>query len=107
LAIARGKATVAERATRIEALENATDFERESSVLLGSATKFKTSGSAESGKVLSNQGLGSDPREEYCAAVEKHMKESGEMDPIKSHHAVMKKDPGLAEKLKVRTQNQL
>jgi hypothetical protein len=103
LAIARGKATVAERAMKIQALENAVDFERETSALLSSATKFKTTGNAESGKVLSNHGLGSDPREEYCAAVEKHMKESGETDPIKSHHAVMKKDPGLAEKLKVRT----
>jgi hypothetical protein len=104
LAIARGKATVAERAIKVQALENAVDFERETAALLGSATKFKTTGNAESGKVLSNHGLGSDPREEYCAAVERHMKESGETDPIKSHHAVMKKDPGLAEKLKVRTQ---
>ncbi|MGO8698567.1 MAG: phage protease [Limisphaerales bacterium] len=106
LAIARGKATVAERATKIQALENAADFERETSALLGSATKFKTTGNAESGKVLANHGLGSDPREEYCAAVEQHMKESGETDPIKSHHAVMKKDPGLAEKLRVRNENQ-
>jgi hypothetical protein len=104
LAIARGKATLAERAAKIQALENAADFERETSVLLGSATKFKTAGNAESGKILANHGVGGDPREEYCAAVERHMKESGETDPIKAHHAVMKKDPGLAEKLKVRTQ---
>jgi hypothetical protein len=104
LAIARGKATVAERGARIQALENAEDFERETSVLLGSATKFKTAGNAESGKVLSNHGTGGDAREEYCAAVEKHMKETGETDPIKAHHAVMKKEPGLGEKLKARLQ---
>lgn len=106
LAIARGKTTVAERAAKIRLLENAADFEGETAALLGSATKFKTAGNAESGKVLSNQGLGGDSREEYCAAVERHMKESGETDPIKAHHAVMKKEPGLAEKLKVRTQTQ-
>jgi hypothetical protein len=32
------------------------------------------------------------------------MKESGETDPIKAHHAVMQRNPGLAEKLKVRGQ---
>jgi hypothetical protein len=32
------------------------------------------------------------------------MKETSETDTIKAHHAVMKKEPGLAEKLKVRSQ---
>jgi hypothetical protein len=54
--------------------------------------------------MLSNQGAGGDPREEYCAAVEQHMKETGATDPIKAHHAVMKKNPSLADKLKVRGQ---
>ncbi|MGA2749120.1 MAG: phage protease [Verrucomicrobiota bacterium] len=104
LAIARGKLTVAERSARIEALHNAGDFEASASALLASATRFKTMGSAESGKMLSNQGAGGDPREEYCAAVEQHMKETGATDPIKAHHAVMKKNPSLADKLKVRGQ---
>ena len=104
LAIARGKLTVAERAGKIRALENAADFEREMGALLGSATKYKTAGSAESGKVLANHGAGGDAREEYRAAVERHMKETGETDPIKAHHAVMKRDPSLGEKLKVRSQ---
>jgi hypothetical protein len=33
------------------------------------------------------------------------MKETGENDPIKAHHAVMARNPGLAEKLQVRTQS--
>jgi hypothetical protein len=104
LAIARGKVTVAERAGRIAALENAADFEGAAGALLGSATKFRTAGDAESGKILANHGAGGDAREEYCAAVERHMKESGETDPIKAHHAVMKRDPALGEKLRARKQ---
>jgi len=30
------------------------------------------------------------------------MKETGETDPVKAHHAIMKSNPGLAEKLRVR-----
>jgi hypothetical protein len=104
LAISRGKLNVAERGARIEALGNAQDFEKEASALLASATRYRTASSAESGKILSNQGAEGDPREEYCACVEKHMKETGETDPIKAHHAVMQRHPGLAEKLKVRSQ---
>jgi hypothetical protein len=104
LAVARGKLTVAERPGKIQALANATDFERDMAALLGSATKFRTAGNSESGKILANHAAGSDPREEYCAAVENHMKETGETDPIKAHQAVMRKDPGLGEKLKVRAQ---
>ncbi len=104
LAIARGKLNVAERSARIEALGNAQDFEKEASTLLASATRYRTAGSTESAKILSNQGTDGDPREEYCASVEKHMKETGETDPIKAHHAVMQRNPGLAEKLKVRSQ---
>ncbi len=104
LAIARGKLNVAERGARIEALGNAQDFEKEATTLLGSATRYRTASSMESGKVLSNQGAEGDPREEYCACVERHMKETGETDPIKAHHAVMQRNPGLAEKLKVRSQ---
>ncbi len=106
LAIARGKLNVAERAGKIEALGNAGDFEKEVSALLSSATRYRTTGSAESGKALSNQGTEADAREEYCASVERHMKETWETDPIKAHHAVMKQNPGLAEKLKVRSQSQ-
>ena len=102
LAIARGKVAVAERPARLQALENAGDFESECAALLGSAARFKTTGSAESGKILANHGAAGDAREEYCAAVEKYMKESGETDPVKAHHAVMKNNPGLAEKLRVR-----
>jgi hypothetical protein len=102
LAIARGRLAVAERPARLQALENAGDFEGECAALLGSAARFKTTGSAESGKILSNHGAAGDAREEYCAAVEKHMKETGETDPVKAHHAVMKNNPGLAEKLRVR-----
>ena len=102
LAIARGKLNVAERAARMEALGNAQDFEKEASALLSSATRYRTAASAESAKILSNQGADGDPREEYCASVERHMKETGETDPIKAHHAVMQRNPGLAEKLKVR-----
>jgi hypothetical protein len=102
LAIARGKVTVAERAAKIRALENAGDFEREGSALLGSATKFRMAGNAESGKMLANHGVGGDPREEYCAAVERHMKESGETDPIKAHRAVTSAMPVLIEALKAR-----
>jgi hypothetical protein len=104
LAIARGKLNVAERAGKIEALGNAADFEKESSALLASATRYRTASSTESGKVLSNQGTETDARTEYCASVERHMKESGETDPIKAHHAVMQGNPGLAEALKARSQ---
>ncbi|HEY3857701.1 MAG TPA: hypothetical protein VGO67_25235 [Verrucomicrobiae bacterium] len=104
LAIARGKLNVAERAARIESLANAADFEKDSSALLASATRYRTAGSTESGKVLSNEGTESDARAEYCASVERHMKETGETDPIKAHHAVMQGNPGLAEKLKARGQ---
>jgi chromosome segregation ATPase len=104
LAIARGKLNVAERGARIEALGNAQDFDAEASALLASATRYRTAASAESGKILSNQGAVGDPREEYCASVERHMKDTGETDPIKAHHAVMQRNPGLAEKLKVRSQ---
>jgi hypothetical protein len=106
LAIARGKLNVAERTGKIEALGNAADFEKESSALLASATRYRTAASAESGKVLSNQGTEADAREEYCAAVERHMKETGETDPIKAHQAVMQRNPGLAEKLQSRSQSQ-
>jgi len=102
LAIARGKLAVSERPARLQALENAADFEREAAALLDSAARFKTTGSAESGKILSNHGATGDAREEYCAAVERHMKESGETDPVKAHHSVMQNHPGLAEKLRVR-----
>src|SRR5580658_2946333 len=102
LAIARGKLAVSERPARLQALENAADFNREAAALLDSAARFKTTGSAESGKILSNHGASGDAREQYCAAVESHMKETGETDPVKAHHAVMHNNPGLAEKLRVR-----
>jgi hypothetical protein len=102
LAIARGKISVAERAARIQALENTADFDRDAAALLGAASRFKTATSTESGKILSNHGALDDAREEYRAAVERHIKETGESDPVKAHHAVMKKNPGLAEKLRVR-----
>jgi hypothetical protein len=102
LAIARGKLAVAERPTRLQALENTAEFDRECAALLGATARFKTTGSAESGKILANHGAAGDAREEYCAAVERFMKERGETDPVKAHHAVMKINPGLAEKLRVR-----
>jgi hypothetical protein len=102
LAIARGKLAVSERSGRLQTLENSADFEREAAALLDSPVRFKTAGNAESGKILSNHGATGDAREEYCAAVERHMKESGETDPIKAHHSVMQNHPGLAEKLRVR-----
>jgi hypothetical protein len=102
LAIARGKLNVAERAGKIEALGNAEDFEAESAALLASATRYRTTGNSEGGKALSNQGTDGDAREEYCAGVERYMKETGETDPIKAHHAVMQRNPGLAEKLQAR-----
>jgi len=102
LAIARGKLAVSERPARLQSLENSADFERETAALLDSAARFKTAGSAESGKILSNHGASGDAREEYCAAVERHMKETGETDPVKAHHSVMRNYPGLAEKLKLR-----
>jgi len=102
LAIARGKLAVSERPTRLQSLENSADFEREAAALLDSAARFKTAGSAKSGKILSNHGASGDAREEYCAAVERHMKETGETDPVKAHHSVMHNHPSLAEKLKVR-----
>lgn len=100
LAIAKGKLALAERETRIAALANATDFEKDAAALLGAATRFKTIANAESGKVLSNHRAGGDAREEYCAAVERFMKESGEADPIKAHRAVLKTHPALAEAFK-------
>jgi hypothetical protein len=102
LAIACGKLAVSERPARLTALENAADFDREAAALLDTAARFKTTGSAESGKILSNHGATGDAREEYCASVERHMKETGETDPVKAHHAVMHNNPGLAEKLRVR-----
>jgi hypothetical protein len=102
LAIARGKLAVCERPARLQTLENSADFEREAAALLDSAARFKTAGSAESGKILANHGATGDAREEYCAAVERHMKDSGETDPVKAHHSVMQNHPGLAEKLRVR-----
>jgi hypothetical protein len=102
LAIARGKLAVSERPARLLSLENSADFEREAAVLLDSAARFKTASSAESGKILSNHGATGDAREEYCAAVERHMKDTGETDPVKAHHSVMQNHPGLAEKLRVR-----
>jgi hypothetical protein len=102
LAIARGKLAVSERPARLQALENTAEFDRDAATLLDSATRFKTAGSSESGKILSNHGATGDAREEYCAAVERHMKETGETDPVKAHHNVMQNNPGLAEKLRVR-----
>jgi hypothetical protein len=102
LAIARGKLAVSERPSRVLSLENSADFEREAAALLDAPARFKTTGSAESGKILSNHGATEDAREEYCAAVERHMKETGEADPVKAHHCVMQNYPGLAEKLRVR-----
>ncbi|HEY3861640.1 MAG TPA: phage protease [Verrucomicrobiae bacterium] len=102
LAIARGKLAVSERTARLQALENSSDFDRDAAALLDSAARFKTIASAESGKILANHGMAGDAREEYCAAVERHMKETGEADPVKAHHAVMRQSPGLAEKLKAR-----
>jgi hypothetical protein len=102
LAIARGKLAVSERPARVAALENSEEFDRESAALLDAPARFKTTGSAESGKILSNHGASGDAREEYCASVERHMKETGETDPVKAHHAVMHHNPGLAEKLRVR-----
>jgi hypothetical protein len=104
LAIARGKLSIAERANRVQALSNAEDFEASTTALLGSATIYRTPANSEGRKILSNQGADGDPREEYCASVEKYMKETGENDPIKAHHAVMHRNPGLAEKLQVRSQ---
>jgi len=102
LAIARGILAVSERPGRLQCLENSADFERDGAALLDAPVRFKTTGSAESGKILSNQGATGDAREEYCGAVERHMKETGETDPIKAHHTVMQNHPGLAEKLRVR-----
>ena len=102
LAIARGKLAVSERPIRLQALANSADFDRDAAALLDSAARFKTTGSSESGKILSNHGATGDAREEYCAAVERHMKETGETDPVRAHHAVMQHHPGLAEKLRVR-----
>jgi hypothetical protein len=104
LAIARGKMSIAERASRLAALSKAEDFAKAASALLGAATIYRTPASTESRKIIANQGSESDPREEYCASVEKYMKETGESDPIKAHHAVMQRNPGLAEKLQVRSQ---
>jgi hypothetical protein len=102
LAIARGKLAVSERPGRLQVLENTAEFDRDAAALLDSATRFKTAGSSESGKILSNHGATGDAREEYCAAVERHMKETGETDPVKAHHNVMQNNLGLAEKLRVR-----
>ena len=102
LAIARGKLAVSERPARLQTLENSANFDRDAAALLDSAARFKTTGSSESGKILSNHGAGGDAREEYCATVERHMKETGETDPVKAHHTVMRSNPGLAEKLRVR-----
>jgi len=102
LAIARGKLAVSERPARLQALENPADFDREAAAILDAPARFKTTGSAESGKILANHGATGDAREEYCASVERHMKETGETDPVKAHHAVMHNNPGLAEKLRVR-----
>ncbi|HEX4119338.1 MAG TPA: phage protease [Verrucomicrobiae bacterium] len=105
LAIARGKLSIAERGARVQALSNAQEFQTAATALLGSATLYRTPDNTEGRKILSNQGTDGDPREEYCASVEKYMKETGENDPIKAHHAVMARNPGLAEKLQVRTQS--
>jgi hypothetical protein len=102
LAIARGKLAVSERPARLLSLENAADLEGAAAAMLDAPARFKTTGSAESGKILSNHGATGDAREEYCAAVERHMKETGETDPVKAHHSVMQNHPGLAEKLRVR-----
>jgi hypothetical protein len=102
LAIARGKLAVSERPARLLSLENSADFEREAAAMLDLPARFKTAGSSESGKILSNHGATGDAREEYCAAVERHMKETGETDPVKAHHNVMQNHPCLAEKLRVR-----
>ena len=102
LAIARGKLAVSERPARLQALENSADFDRAATALLDTAARFKTTGNAESGKILANHGASGDAREQYCAEVERHMKDTGETDPVKAHHAVMHNNPGLAEKLRVR-----
>jgi hypothetical protein len=102
LAIARGKVAVAERPARLLSLENSTDFESAVAAMLDAPARFRTTGSAESGKILANDGAMGDARTEYCAAVERLMKETGETDPVKAHHSVMQNLPGLAEKLRVR-----
>ena len=102
LAIARGKLAVCERPARLQSAGKLGGLRARGRRLAGLAARFKTTRSAESGKILSNHGASGDAREEYCAAVERHMKETGETDPVKAHHAVMKNHPGLAEKLRVR-----
>lgn len=101
LAIHRGKLSIAQREAQVTALENAKDFEEAAKTLLGSATKHKTTGaeSTESGKVLANEENG-DARHEYDTHLANEMKNTG--DPVKAHSNVMKKNPGLAEKLKAR-----
>lgn len=104
LAITRGKLTVAEREAKITALANEADFDAASKLLLGAATKTKVIATIEDGKVVANAGTDGNPdaRQQYCSAIQDHMKASGETDPIKAHKAVMAKYPALADALKAK-----
>ena len=103
LAITRGKLKLAGRAAQITALENSADFAKDAGALLGAANVVTTIGGAKigaDGKVLANDMDSGSARSTYCAAIEKHMKDTGESDPIKAHRAVMDSMPALAEALK-------
>jgi hypothetical protein len=100
LAIQKGKLAVAGRAAQITALENSADFDKDATALMAKANIVRMREDTSSGKVLANAMGDADVRKTYCDAVGKHMKDTGDNDPIKAHNAVMTALPALAEALK-------
>ena len=105
LAITKGRLHLSERDAQIAALENSNDFAAAAKLLFNKARVARTAGDAQSGKILANEMSDDDVRGTYCDAVEKHMKDTGESNPVKAHHAVMRAFPALAEALKTREES--
>lgn len=101
LAIQKGKLKIADRAAKITALENSSDFDKDAKALLDAANIVRIPGDSQSGKVLSNTGA-DDVRSEYKTALANVEKENPGIGAVEAHTAVMSKYPNLADKFKAR-----
>jgi hypothetical protein len=101
LAILKGKRTIAQRAEVITALSNDATYEAEFKKIMDSATVVRLNRwDQKDEKALANDTNSENTTDTYCQAVAKHMKDTGETDPIKAHKAVLKAMPALADALK-------
>ena len=103
--IHRGKIKPADRAAHVTALANAADeaaFAAEVEKLGKKASIVRLPTDAQSGKALANtEGMSpSAVRATYMDAVDKHMKENPDCDPVKAHAAVLAAHPALADAFK-------